>query len=162
MDVNHPDTCRLTRLLLAGGIERVVVSELVVEFDAQAAVEQGGDYAGEPGPDRRAPRSADRTPMETLETRLNEVVQRHHPRSLHAGPTGDMEPPARDQGELVQREGREDGEGVWSKNSNVADVTCYAPTPGSNFGRAALLRRDPQVPTGEQLSPRLSFWTLRG
>jgi len=51
---------------------------------------------------------------------------------------------------------------VWSKNSNVADVTCYAPTPGSNFGPAALLWRDPRMPTGEQLSPRLSFWTLRG
>jgi hypothetical protein len=34
--------------------------------------------------------------------------------------------------------------------------------PGSNFPPAALLWRDPQMPTGDQLSPRLSFWTLRG
>ena len=32
--------------------------------------------------------------------------------------------------------------------------------PGSNFPPAALLWRDPEMPTGEQPSPRLSFWTL--
>ena len=51
---------------------------------------------------------------------------------------------------------------VWSKNSNVADVTCYAPPPSPNFGPTVLRWRDPQLLGGEQIRLRLSFWTLRG
>jgi hypothetical protein len=47
------------------------------------------------------------------------------------------------------------------KNSNVADVTCYAPPPSPNFGPAALRWRDLPFRAGEQLRLRLSFWTLR-
>jgi hypothetical protein len=40
------------------------------------------------------------------------------------------------------------GQVGWSKNSNVADVTCYVPTPVSDFRPTALLWRDPQLPAG--------------
>ena len=50
---------------------------------------------------------------------------------------------------------------LWSKNSNVPDVTCCAPPPSLSFGPAALPWCDPQILAGEQLRLRLSFWTSR-